>query len=47
LFIESAERIPNGRLILHEGRGHSGTFTDRRFARDVIAFLKARQPAPR
>ena len=47
LFVETAERIPDGRLIIYEGRGHGGTFTARRFVRDVIAFLKAGQPAPR
>ena len=47
LFQEIAERIPNGRLILYEGRGHGGTISDRRLARDVIVFLKAEQPAPR
>ena len=47
LFIETAERIPNGRLVLYEGRGHGGTISDRRrFARDVIDFLKAEQPVP-
>jgi pimeloyl-ACP methyl ester carboxylesterase len=46
LFIDTAERIPNGRLVIYEGRGHGGTFSDRRFARDVIAFLKAEHPVP-
>jgi hypothetical protein len=41
LFRETAGRIPDARLILYEGRGHQGTFNDRRFARDVIAFLNA------
>lgn len=41
LFRKTAARVPDGRLILYKGRGHGGTFTDRRFARDVIAFLKA------
>lgn len=47
LFVETAERIPNDRLVIYEGRGHGGTFADRCFAGSVIAFLKAAQPAPR
>jgi pimeloyl-ACP methyl ester carboxylesterase len=41
LFRQTAERIPNSLLILYEGRSHQGTFTDRRFASDVIAFMSA------
>ena len=41
LFRETAERIPNARLVIYEGRGHGGTFADRRFGRDVVAFLTA------
>ena len=33
--------IPNARLVLYEDRAHGGTFADRRFGRDVVAFLKA------
>ena len=48
LLQETAQRIPNGRFVLYEGRGPGGTTCDRRrFAREVIAFLKAEQPAPR
>jgi pimeloyl-ACP methyl ester carboxylesterase len=47
LFRETAERIPEGRLILYENRAHGGTFADRLFGRDVVAFLKAEHPAPR
>jgi pimeloyl-ACP methyl ester carboxylesterase len=47
LFRETAERIPNARLIFYENRAHGGTFADRRFGLDVIAFLKAEHPAPR
>ena len=47
LFRETANGIPNARLILYENRGHGGTFADRRFGSDVIAFLKAEHPAPR
>jgi hypothetical protein len=47
LFRETANRIPNARLILYENRAHGGTFADRRFGRDVVAFLKAEHPAPR
>ena len=47
LFRETANDIPNARLILYENRAHGGTFADRRFGRDVIAFLKAEHPALR
>jgi pimeloyl-ACP methyl ester carboxylesterase len=47
LFEETARGIPDGRLFIYEGRGHGGTVTDRRFARDVKAFLVgAGRPAP-
>jgi pimeloyl-ACP methyl ester carboxylesterase len=39
LFRKTAQGIPDARLVLYEGRGHGGTFADRRFARDVVAFL--------
>ncbi|MDQ4004205.1 MAG: alpha/beta hydrolase [Actinomycetota bacterium] len=39
LFKETAERIPNARLVLYKNRAHGGTFADRRFARDVNAFF--------
>ena len=39
LFREAAQRIPNARLVLYEDRAHGGTFVDRRFGRDVVAFL--------
>lgn len=45
LFERTAALIPDCRLVVYEGRGHGGTFTDRRFARDVLAFLKAEDPA--
>jgi pimeloyl-ACP methyl ester carboxylesterase len=47
LFRETAERIPEARLVLYEERAHGGTFTDRRFGRDIVAFLQAAHPAPR
>jgi pimeloyl-ACP methyl ester carboxylesterase len=47
LFRETANDIPNARLILYENRAHGGTFADRRFGRDVVAFLKAEHVAPR
>lgn len=47
LFRETARGIPNARLLLYEDRAHGGTFADRRFGRDVVAFLKAGHPAPR
>ena len=40
LFRETANGIPNARLILYENRAHGGTFADRRFGRDVVAFLR-------
>lgn len=45
LFAQTAERLPRGRLVIYEGRDHGGTFTDKRFARDVTDFLKAEDPA--
>jgi pimeloyl-ACP methyl ester carboxylesterase len=48
LFAETTRGIPDGRLFIYEGRGHGGTVTDRRFARDVTAFLVGvGRPAPR
>ena len=48
LFAETTRGIPDARLFIYEGRGHGGTVTDRRFARDVTAFLVAPgRPAPR
>ena len=47
LFRETARRIPNARLLIYEERAHGGTFADRRFGRDVIAFLQEEQLAPR
>jgi pimeloyl-ACP methyl ester carboxylesterase len=47
LFRETANGIPNARLILYEYRAHGGTFADWRFGRDVVAFLKADHLAPR
>lgn len=44
---ETARGIPNARLILYEDRAHGGTFDDRRFGKDVVAFLKDEHPAPR
>ena len=43
LFRETAEGIPNARLIIYEDRAHGGTIADRRFGRDVVAFLLAGQ----
>jgi pimeloyl-ACP methyl ester carboxylesterase len=47
LFRKTARRMPNARLVLYEDRAHGGTFADRRFGRNVIAFLKEEQPALR
>ena len=41
LFRETANGIPDARLVLYQDRAHGGTFADRRFGRDVVAFLKA------
>lgn len=46
LFRETAQGIPNGRLVLYKDRGHGGTFADRRFGRDVVGFLNEGDPAP-
>jgi pimeloyl-ACP methyl ester carboxylesterase len=35
----TAQAIPDAKLIVYNGVGHSGTFTDKRFARDASAFL--------
>ena len=47
LFRETANGIPNARLVLYENRAHGGTFADRRFGRDVVAFLQSEHPALR
>jgi pimeloyl-ACP methyl ester carboxylesterase len=39
LFRETADGIPNARLILYEDRAHGGALTDRRFGKDAVAFL--------
>ncbi len=46
LFRETANRIPNTLLILYENRAHGGTFADRRFGKDVVAFLTDEQARP-
>jgi pimeloyl-ACP methyl ester carboxylesterase len=43
LFRETADGIPKAHLILYENRAHGGTFADRRFGKDVLAFLLADQ----
>lgn len=40
---QTAEGIPRARLVVYDNRGHSATFTDRRFARDALAFLHGRR----
>jgi pimeloyl-ACP methyl ester carboxylesterase len=47
LFRATANGIPDARLILYENRAHGGTFADRRFGRDVVAFLKGEHSALR
>ena len=44
---ETAEWIPNARLVLYENRVHGATFAARRFGRDVVPFLKTEHPALR
>lgn len=39
---QTVEGIPDARLVVYRGRGHSGTFTDTRFAPDVLGFLDQR-----
>jgi pimeloyl-ACP methyl ester carboxylesterase len=46
LFRQTAERIPHAQLIVYEGRGHGGSLRDRRFARDVVSFLRSEHPVP-
>jgi pimeloyl-ACP methyl ester carboxylesterase len=43
LIRETADGIPNARLILYEDCARGGTFADRRFGKDVLAFLLADQ----
>ena len=40
LFERTAALMPDCHLVIYEGCGHGGTFTNRRFARDVLAFLR-------
>jgi pimeloyl-ACP methyl ester carboxylesterase len=46
LFRETAAGLPDARLLLYEDRTHGGTFIDRRFARDIAAFLAAGRISP-
>lgn len=46
LFRETARGIPNARLILYDNRAHGGAFADRRFGRDVVAFLTDERAHP-
>ena len=46
LFRETAAGLPDARLVLYENRAHGGTFADRRFGRDVVAFLTAGRVSP-
>ncbi len=46
LFRETANGIPDARLVLYQDRAHGGTFADRRFGRDVVAFLTAERTHP-
>ncbi len=45
LFWETADRIPGSRLALYQDKGHAGVITHRPAIREIIAFLRADQPA--
>jgi pimeloyl-ACP methyl ester carboxylesterase len=47
IFRETANGIPDARLMLYQDRAHGGTFANRCFGRDVVAFLKAEYLSPR
>jgi pimeloyl-ACP methyl ester carboxylesterase len=47
LFRETVRGIPDARLMLYGNRKHGGTFTDRRFGRDVRAFLSTDEDSKR
>lgn len=40
LFRETAERIPNARLALYNGKGHAGVLTHRPAIREIVDFLR-------
>jgi pimeloyl-ACP methyl ester carboxylesterase len=44
LLRETAEGVPDGRLIVYKGRSHTSVATDPRFVDDVGAFLAADPP---
>lgn len=44
MFAETALRMPHGRLVMYPDAGH-GLLADRRFVREVTAFLRA-EPRP-
>ena len=46
LFRETVAGLPDARLVLYENRAHGGTFADRRFGRDVVAFVTAGRVSP-
>jgi pimeloyl-ACP methyl ester carboxylesterase len=46
LFRETAQGIPNARLVLYEDRAHGGALADRRFGRGVVAFLNEGDSTP-
>jgi len=41
IFRETAQGMPNGRLLLYGGTGHMGVQAKRRFAADVLGFLSS------
>jgi pimeloyl-ACP methyl ester carboxylesterase len=41
LFRETAERIPDGRLRLYQGKGHAGVLTHKPAIREIVDFLRA------
>ena len=47
LFRDTAELIPNGRLILYPGKGHMAAISDPRLMPDILEFLDGRGAAGR
>lgn len=45
VYEETARLIPDCTLRMYEGIGHVGAVTDKRFPRDVLAFVRERPPA--
>ncbi|MGW7028911.1 alpha/beta fold hydrolase [Streptomyces xanthophaeus] len=41
---QTVNGIPDARLVVYQDRSHGGTFTDKRFAADALAFLRNDRP---